>query len=496
MLFVGAKILLHFFTTTNYGFHRDELLYLAVGQRLSIFGNEFPPLIAILGYLQQLLFSDSLFVTRLLPALSGGAVILLAGLTVRELGGRQFAQVLTGMVILIAPVYLRAGTLFQPVIFEQFLWTLACYIVVLIIQRNSYKWWYLFGVVAGLGLLNRFTFLIFGLGLFLGLLLTPQRSQLTRTEPWIAGMIALVVGLPGITGQIVNGWPLLTHIEHINATQLAHIGIGDFLLGQIEILHLLTFPVWITGLYYFMFHPAGKRYRLIALCYFVALLLFLSIGGKAYYLAPMYPVIIAGGAVLIESILGERRRFLKQSTILLILLLGGLYLLPIGVPLLHPEKLERYIEIAGLEEANKTNRGDYGRIPQDFADMIGWEEQVKEVARIYHNLTPVEQSKTVIIASNYGRAGAIDLFGRQYNLPKAVSYVSSYHAWGPGETSGEIALAVGVSRSLLEELYGQVEVKASVSHDFAVRGEQNVPIYVCKQPKVDLRIAWPELKRP
>jgi hypothetical protein len=496
VILVAVKILLHLFTSTNYGFHRDELLYLAVGQRLNVFANEFPPLIAIFGYILQSLFGESLFAVRLLPALAGGAIVLFTGLTVRELGGGRFAQAFAGLVILIVPVYLRAGTLFQPVVFEQFLWTLACYLVVLIVRKDAYKLWYILGVVVGLGLLNRFTILVFTFGLFAGLIFTSHRRFFQRKEPWIAAFIASIVGLPAITGQIVNGWPLFTHVEYITATQFGHAGISDFLIGQILMLHPITLPVWIAGLSYFLFHPTGRLFRLFALCYFVVLLLFLSIGGKAYYLAPMYPVIIAGGALFIESVTGDRRRWVKQAAILAIIFLCGLYLLPVGVPLLHPGKLERYIKIAGLEEVNKTNRGEYGRIPQDFADMFGWEEQVEEVAQIYYGLAPEERARAIIITNNYGRAGAIDLFGKRHNLPRAVSYVSSYHAWGPGETSAEIAIAVGIPVTHLEILYEEIEHVAILHHEFAVAEEQNVPVYLCRSPKKDLPTIWPDLKRP
>lgn len=252
-LFVGIKLLLHFLTNTNYGFHRDELLYLAVSERLSVFRNEFPPLIAIIGYLQQLLPGDYLFTTRFLPALSGGAIVLLTGLTLRELGGRRFAQALAGTTILIAPLFLRASTLFQPVVFEQLFWALSCYIVVLVIQRDSPRLWYLLGIVLGFGLLNKFSILIFGFGLLAGLLLTSQRQLLNRKEPWIAGLIAMVVGVPGIVGQIMNEWPIFTHIEYISETQFVQVGVLDFLIGQVEMLHPLTFPVWISNIAIRMF---------------------------------------------------------------------------------------------------------------------------------------------------------------------------------------------------------------------------------------------------
>ncbi len=496
IVLVVVKISIHLFTITNYGFHRDELLYLAVSERLTIFRNEFPPLIAIIGYLKQLLLGDSLFATRLLPALSGGAIILVAGLTVRELGGGRFAQTLTGTAILIAPLFLRSATLFQPVVFEQLLLTIACYLVVFIINRDTAWSWYLLGIVLGIGLLNKFTILIFASGVAAGLLLTSRRYLFYRKEPWIAGLIGLVLGLPGIIGQVVNDWPLFTHIEYISRTQFEVIGVSDFLLGQIVMLHPLTMPVWIGGLYYFMIHKNGNRFRIFSLCYVAVLLIFLIIGGKPYYLGPMYPVLIAGGAVLFESLMGRGKRLAAKTTIITVSILGGLYLLPIGIPVLPPDTLERYIQVAGLKETTKNNRGEYERIPQDFADMFGWEQQVEEVARLYFELMPEERSRTVIIAGNYGRAGAIDLFGKRYSLPKAISYVSSYHGWGPGDNPAEIAIAVGVSSSLLEHLYEQIQLKTQVTHEFAVSEEQNVPIYVCRRPKVELRAIWPDLKRP
>ncbi len=160
---------------TPYEFHRDELLYLAMGTHLRIFHMDFPPLIALLGNAARVFGATSLFAVRMVPAVAGTAVLLLTLLIVRELGGRKSAHLLAAIAVIFSPLFLRTANLFQPVALDQLWWTLGLYAVIKLRNTEDPRWWLVLGAAGGLGLLTKFSILFFGLAVLIGLLLTEQR---------------------------------------------------------------------------------------------------------------------------------------------------------------------------------------------------------------------------------------------------------------------------------------------------------------------------------
>jgi 4-amino-4-deoxy-L-arabinose transferase-like glycosyltransferase len=79
----------------RYGFHRDELYFLAAGRHLDWSYPDQPPLLPLLARAMTALFGDSLIALRVLAALISAAGVLIAALTARELGGGRRAQLLT-----------------------------------------------------------------------------------------------------------------------------------------------------------------------------------------------------------------------------------------------------------------------------------------------------------------------------------------------------------------------------------------------------------------
>jgi hypothetical protein len=133
-------------------------------------------------------------------------------------------------------------------------------------------------------------------------------------------------------------------------------------------------------------------------------------------------------------------------------------------------------------------------LPQLWADMFGWENQVAAVADVYRRLSPAEQAKCALLTWNYGEAGAIDYFGGAYGLPKAISGFNNYYLWGPRDYAGEVVISVGVQLEKLHELFGDVEQVALIVSEYAIPEETNLPVYVCRKPRMPLRQAWPKLK--
>lgn len=219
----------------------------------------------------------------------------------------------------------------------------------------------------------------------------------------------------------------------------------------------------------------------------------LVLGGRIYYLAPVYPMLFAAGAVWIEGQIAEKRwEWIKQA-ILVPLTVGGMIAAPLAIPLLPVKAAVTYANFWHVKEVHVENY-DTGPLPQFFADMFGWRQQAAVVALVYQNLTPEDRARCAILAGNYGEAGAIDYFGSAYGLPHAISGHNNYYLWGPGGYSGDIVIAIGMRLVDLQSLFGVVQQVATVNAPYAIPDENNLPVYLCRRPRMTLSQAWPRLK--
>lgn len=267
--------------TTAYGLHRDEYLYLSFGRHLGWGFLEAPPGIGLMAAGLESTIGTSLVAVRLVPALVHAALVYITGLITRELGASRFSILVAALAVLIAPVYLRAGTLFQPVPFDQLAWAAAALFVVRRIGRNDPREWLGVGLVCGFGVTFKYTILLFAAGLFVALLLSPYRNDLKTPWPWAGAALAGAFALPNMIWQAGHDWPLLRHAQALSESQLALVGRLDFLVEQVLMLHPITFPIWGAGLYYF-FSGRGRRFRILGWTYAVCLGLLLVLRGKPY----------------------------------------------------------------------------------------------------------------------------------------------------------------------------------------------------------------------
>lgn len=490
----AIKLLLHLLSNGHYGFFRDELYYIACGEHLDWGYVDQPPLIAVIARASRLLLGHSLSALRFLPAVAGAGMVFLSGAIARELGGKRFAQALAALAVMVAPFYLAVDTFLSMNAFEPIFWMLAAYLVVRIVNTGEQRWWLLFGAVSGIGLLNKHSMLFFGLGVFLGVVLTPDRRVLRGTWIWLAAAIALLIFSPNLIWEGRHGWPQLEVLRNARQYKNYAPSTAEFLLDQVLLLHPLTFPIWAAGLYFYFVSAKGKPYRVLGWTFAVMLVLFIGLKGKVYYLAPAYPMLLAAGAVVIEDTIERRRwRWLKPA-VAGVLIAGGMITAPYGLPLLPVDTFIRYDAFLRLGSKVKGEREEMGKLPQLYADMFGWEELAATVADVYHRLPPEERRRCAVLADDYGEAGAIDLFGGAHGLPKAISGHNSYYLWGPGDYSGEVVVTVGYSADLLKPLFGEVLPAATIVNRYAMPEESHLPVYICRRPTMPLRQAWPRFK--
>jgi hypothetical protein len=267
-----------------------------------------------------------------------------------------------------------------------------------------------------------------------------------------------------------------------------------FLLQQILTMHPLTLPIWLSGLYYLLFSKEGKRYRIFGLMYLILYVVFTVQKAKFYFLSPMYPVLFASGALVIERFIRLRNWNRLKPALISLLIIGGIITAPFAIPLLPVETFIRYSSSVGGDLGVKQERHEIAQLPQHFADRFGWENMVATVARVYQSLSPEEQEEAAIFTGNYGEAGAIDFFGGKYNLPRAISGHNNYYLFGPGDYSGEIVIFIGVPIQYLKRLFDEVEQAAIIRCKYCMPYENNLPVYVCRRPKFPITEVWPQIK--
>lgn len=488
-----AILVLHCIFNNRYGYFRDEFNYIACGDHLAWGYVDQPPLLPFLVRLSRIVIGDSLRSIRFMPALAASALVVLGALIARELGGRRFALILTSVTLIIAPIYLSDGSLLTTNCLEPLLWMGCVYFAILAIKRNDPRYWIWFGLIAGLGMEEKYSIAVLGFGIVVGLLLTGERHILANKCFWLGGVAALLIWLPNIIWNVQYHWPFLELMHNIRATgRDVELSPLQYFTQQVLLVHPLTAPIWITGLIAF-FLPRLKPYRLLGWCYMVTFAVFALLKGKNYYLAPIYPMLLAAGAVTIENGIERSRQAWLKPTIIILLLAGGALLAPLVVPLLPINQFVSYMDKLPFKVPRSERSHEGVPLPQHYADQFGWEEMAASVAQAWSRIPASEQKDCGIFCQDYGQAGAIDFFGRRYGLPPALSGHQTYFLWGPRGYSGECLIVLDDRREVLEQLFERVEYVGESDNPYAL--ERNIPVFICRGAKFgSLTDLWPRLK--
>jgi hypothetical protein len=490
----AAKLLFHLVTAARYGIFRDEMYYLACAQRLAWGYVDHPPMTVFLGWLARHLFGESALAIRLLPALAGAAMVWLTGKLAREMGGGRFAQALSTLAIVVVPIYLILHHWLTDNVFEQLIWTACIWLVVRAINTGDPRYWLWFGVLAGLGFETKYSIAFLLLGLLVGVLLGPERRFLASRYLWLGVLACAAISLPNLLWQVRNNFPFLELIHNIRMTNRDVVrGPVAFIANQAFVMHPVLFPLWAGGLAWLFFAREGRRYRALGWTFVVVLSTFIALKAKFYYVVPIYPMLMAAGAIALERITSRRTSgALVRVVYLALVIIGGAALAPLSAPILSPEGFLRYQRTLGLEPPKAENY-DTGLLPQYFADEFGWEEMVREVARIYHGLPAEEQARTAIFSNSWGSAAAVDFYGPRYGLPQAISNHNQYWLWGPQHYDGSTMIILNSDGRRDREYFQSVEAAGRVEHPYARRDEYHT-IWLCRGPKFNLQAVWPRLK--
>jgi hypothetical protein len=412
------------------------------------------------------------------------------------MGGGRFAQALAALAVVAVPIYLVSQHLLTDNAWEPLIWMGCAWLVVRAINTGDDRSWLWFGVLAGAGFENKYSIAFLLLGIVVGVILQPERRFLTSRYLWFGVLACAVLSMPNFIWQVRNHFPFLELIHNIRMTNRDVVrGPVPFVADQALIMHPILFPLWAGGLIWLFFGREGRRYRVLGWTFLVVLITFIVLKAKNYYVTPVYPMLFAAGAIGLERLMHGRRllQWVGISYAALVIVSGAL-LAPYSVPLLPPERLIRYQTTLHLQGAGAFERQNNGLLPQWFADEFGWEEMVREVARIYHGLPAEEQARTAIFSNSWGSASAVDFYGPRYGLPSSISRSNTYWLWGPGKYDGSTMIILNSDGSGDREHFQTVEAAGRVEHPYS-RRDEHYTIWLCRGPTFNLQTAWPKLKR-
>ena len=476
----------------RYGYFRDELYYMACGEHPAWGYVDQPPLIGWVAWLLQHTIGASLYALRLLPALAASAPIWLTARLARELGGKRRAEIVAALLAAVMPVAVTMAHLFTMNAFDLALWTALALILVRLENTGNPQLWLLFGAVAGIAILNKYGVIFFLLALLAGTLATGWRRWFANTYFWMGIVLTIFIALPNFLWQQQRHFPFLELMRNIrrNGRDVALPPLG-FFLQQLQIVNPVSMLAVFAGAIWLL---RSKRYRVLGIAFVVFYTALMLMKAKNYYLAPVYPMMFAAGAVALTQWTDRPRlRWIPAVTGALASLVF-LLLLPMFIPVLDVPHFEQYMRATGLKEPQFEHHKP-AVLPQIYADMFGWPEMVEKTAAFYNTLTPEQKRRTIIWGDNYGDAAAVDFFGPRYGLPKAIGGHQSFFIWGPRDYRRVDMINLGShDDETLQSECDSVRVVGHVYHPQA-RSDEEFDIYYCQGLRIDLQQVWPNTKK-
>lgn len=493
LLMLPALVLsIHCFDTlvTTYGIFRDELYYIACTDHLAAGYVDHPPFsIYILSIIRQL-FGDSLFVLRIVPSLAHAITVLMAGILAGQLGGRRSAQILASAVTAFAPGIMGMTGIYSMNAIDILLWPLIVSLFLRMEGKGSLKEWIVLGLLMGTGLMNKVSMGWLAVGLATGILTTPVRSMLRGRGPWIAAGVSLLIFVPFIVWNVQHDMAHLEFARNAAGTKYASQNPITFLTGFITLYNPITVPVWVAGLWLLMRERNDHRRVLGFAVAVVLLILLVNVHSKAEYFNSAAVILFAAGSVWWEQKVMVRspKTVMAYTTVVIV---TGAILLPLSIDVVPYRKLNGYMQALHIPVPN-TEGHAMGALPQHFADRFGWQELTASVGGVFQELSPADRKRTAVYVRNYGEAAAIDRFGSVYGLPKAMCGHNSYWYWGKERLndSVEVLIAVGGSVEDYSDTFGDIRRVAVHHAEYVMPYENDVPIYLCRNPRKRLRDVW------
>jgi 4-amino-4-deoxy-L-arabinose transferase-like glycosyltransferase len=478
---------LHLAALTKYGFFRDELYFIVCGRHPAFGYVDQPPLVPLLAAASQSA-GESLWLLRIGPALFHCGAVLAACAVARLLGGGRGAQVLAGLAAGTSPLLLGVTATLNTTALEPLTWTAIAYAALRAVLRNEPRWWVGAGIAAGVSLENKYGLAFLLVALVAGLAVAGPRTTFGRREFWLGAALACALAAPSLIWQTLHGWPFL-ELLHAGANgKNVVVPPAAWLAGQVLIVSPPFAPLWIAGI---LLLTLQARVRFLGLGVLFVFAAFIALHAKDYYLAGVYPLLFAAGGVALER--GARNAALR-TTYALTATAATLVFAPLALPLLpepafiaYAAAMQRIVHVG----VPASEHHQAARLPQTFADMHGWRELADRVAVVERSLSPADRASAAIFAQNYGEAAAVDVFG-DHALP-VISGHNNYYLWGP-RGSHPVLIVVGGTQRVYERIFRDVRQAETVRSRYAMPYENDLPIFVARDPRADIAQLWPKLR--
>ena len=462
-------------TSTRYGYHRDELYFIVAGSHPALGYPDQPPLVPLICWAMHSLW-HSLVLLRLPSALVAAATTLLAGEIAREVGGGLRAQVIAAACTASSGFALAVGHFVTTTTFDLLSTTALLWLVIRALARRSARPMLAAGIVVGLGVEAKpqvgFVAIV-----VVGVLLVLGPRDVLRSWWTVGGVVAAVaIATPYVVWQQRHGWPQLTVARNIGGS--AEGGRAGFIPFQLVMVSPLLAPVWIAGLLAPFRRLELRRLRFVPVTYVVLLFAYIAGNGKAYYLASLYPALLALGALPAAAWTARVRS--RSRTLVLAIAVSVAISAFIALPLLPARSLQGSAVMA---------------INPDQGETVGWPRFVDTVTTAWRSIPPGERAHTAIFTGNYGEAGAVDVLGRSHGLPRAYSGHNGFSEWGSSPATDTHALVIGYSGAQdTTPFFTSCRTLATIDNGIGLENdEQGLPLLFCK-PTAPWATLWPRLR--
>jgi len=471
----AAYVVLELALSDRYGFQQDELYFLVASHHLAFGYVDQPPLAVLLARTTDL-FGVNPAAIQILPALAGGAIVVLAARLAALFGGGRAARVIVALAVAIAPVFLLAMHVGNTTPYDLLAWTVVTVCAATALLRDRPRWWLGAGVAAGIGVEDEYLMLTLVAALAIGILVTPAHRAVVKTRwPWLGGGIALVIWLPNLAWQVASGWPQLTMASALHQQNNSAADYVGGLPLQLLSAGLLGIPLAIAG-FITLWRAAQLRFLGVTATLIVVYVL-VWIPGKAYYVDGILPALLAAGSVPAERWIATARRPRARRLAMGVLALAStVVFVPITLPVLP---------IASLHAVSGT---------EQIADGVGWPQLAADVAAQDAALSRAGQPPTSIFTGSYAEAGALDTYGGPYHLPPVISGHNTFWLWGPGNALDTTVLYVDAGGQLWLHFASCRQLAVYNPPDQVKNDWNDLAIGVCTGPTGSWKTLWPDLK--
>jgi 4-amino-4-deoxy-L-arabinose transferase-like glycosyltransferase len=482
--------IVHAATAGRYDAQRNELYFLACGWHPDFGYVDQPPLVPLIAAATQA-FGINIWMLRLPATLAAVGLVLLAAGFARLLGGGSRATTFAAIATGIAPGLAGLTSHLTTSTFEPIAWTGAAFLLTRAILQESRTDLIWTGVLTGVAMEAKWGIAVWLVALGVGVIVTPARRILSWWQLWFGAAIAAALFAPNLIWQWRQGWPFFEVITpHLDSQRNFTGPFWQFEWRQALSMNVLLAPLCIAGALAPFLDRRLAAARFLSIGFVLTTAFYFLQRGTNYYLFPVYPTMFVVGAVWSEGLNAWIARGWTAAAVAASALIS-----PVVLPILEPDQLLRYMAVTGIRPEPIEAAGVGAPLTQSLSDEFGWRELEQKVAAAFHGLSPDDQKRVAILASNYGQAAAIDVYGRADGLPPALSGHNQYWLWGPRGYDGSLTIHIGGDPERWRRICGELKIVDKTVSAFAMPYENDRAIFTCRDMRVPLVQLWDRLKR-